>query len=120
MDRLLAEAICEALRVVCKIKDGSGWRVVQRTARVVPRRISEPSFAGQFPAVDRAVTLLDYRRHPTRQVSPGEGAARDERFFRQPDIAGIRDGHFLFSVPDEELRDRTIHVVLNWEALLRD
>lgn len=43
---------------------------------------------------------------------------REERFFRQPRIVGIDGERFLFHVPDGELRDHTIEVVLNWEELL--
>ncbi len=41
-----------------------------------------------------------------------------EIFFRQPTLVGLDGERFLFQVPDEEVRDRTIEVVLNWEGLL--
>ncbi len=41
-------------------------------------------------------------------------------FFRQPRLIAVADGRFLFQVPDEEVRDSTIEVVLNWEQRLPD
>jgi len=41
-----------------------------------------------------------------------------EIFFRQPTLIAVDGERFLFQVPDEEVRDRTIEVVLGWEGLL--
>jgi len=39
-------------------------------------------------------------------------------FFRQPTLLALDGERFLFQVPDEGVRDRTIEVVLNWQELL--
>jgi Tol biopolymer transport system component len=39
-------------------------------------------------------------------------------FFRQPVLVAADGDRFLFQVPDEEVRDRTIEVVVGWESLL--
>jgi hypothetical protein len=40
-------------------------------------------------------------------------------FFRQPLLLAAEGDRFLFQVPDEEVRDRTIEVVMGWQGLLR-